>query len=133
MFYIGGLPRPNVGISDERFAQIEEILGKPLTEQDKETIRTVLHQYKKGEIEGDDLVPDMAAGLKVQDSKIAVVIDHVFPEFKKLEPVASRKTLRSHMTSGWFMTPRGARESEKDPCQAILGRSRVQAGAGRER
>ncbi|HEY3423054.1 MAG TPA: O-phosphoserine--tRNA ligase [Methanocellaceae archaeon] len=104
VFYIGGLPRPNVGISDERFIQIEEILGKPLSEDDKEIIRTIFHKYKKGEIEGDDLVPDMAAGLKVQDSKIAVVIDHVFPEFKKLEPVSSRKTLRSHMTSGWFMS-----------------------------
>ncbi len=32
------------------------------------------------------------------------MIDHVFPEFKKLDPVCSRKTLRSHMTSGWFIT-----------------------------
>ena len=104
VYYIGGLPRPNVGISDERFAQIEQIIGRSLTDVDRETIREILHKYKKGEIEGDDLVADIAAGLKVQDSKIAVVIDHVFPEFKKLEPVCSRRTLRSHMTSGWFIT-----------------------------
>jgi len=104
VYYLGGLPRPNVGISDERFAQIEQILGKSLADADKETIRTILHRYKKGEIEGDDLVADLAAGLKAQDSKIAVVIDHVFPEFKNLAPEASRKTLRSHMTSGWFLT-----------------------------
>jgi O-phosphoseryl-tRNA synthetase len=104
VYYVGGLPRPNVGISDERFAQIEQIIGRSLTDADRETIREILHKYKKGEIEGDDLVADIAAGLKVQDSKIAVVIDHVFPEFKKLEPVCSRKTLRSHMTSGWFIT-----------------------------
>ena len=104
VYYIGGLPRPNVGISDERFAQIEQIIGRSLTDIDKETIREILHKYKKGEIEGDDLVADIAAGLKVQDSKIAVVIDHVFPEFKKLEPVCARRTLRSHMTSGWFIT-----------------------------
>jgi O-phosphoseryl-tRNA synthetase len=104
VFYLGGLPRPNVGISDERFIEIEKIFDRPLTEADKETIRTIFHKYKKGEIEGDDLVADLAAGLKMQDSKIAVMIDHVFPEFKKLEPVASRKTLRSHMTSGWFIS-----------------------------
>ena len=115
VFYLGGLPRPNVGISDERFAQIEQILGKPLTEQDKETIRTVFHKYKKGEIEGDDLVADLAAGLKAQDSKIAVVIDHVFPEFKNLAPEASRKTLRSHMTSGWFLTLGSLVERRKTP------------------
>ncbi|MDI6897264.1 O-phosphoserine--tRNA ligase [Methanocella conradii] len=104
VYYLGGLPRPNVGISDERFAQIEGIIKKPLSAEDKETIRAILHEYKKGEIEGDDLVADLAAGLNVQDSKVAVVIDHVFPEFKKLEPESSHKTLRSHMTSGWFIT-----------------------------
>jgi len=115
VFYLGGLPRPNVGISDERFAQIEGIIGRPLTDADKETIRTILHKYKKGEIEGDDLVADLAGGLKAQDSKIAVVIDHVFPEFKKLEPEASHKTLRSHMTSGWFLTLEALVERRKTP------------------
>ena len=115
VFYLAGLPRPNVGISDERFAEIENIFERPLTEADKETIRTILHKYKKGEIEGDDLVADLAAGLKIQDSKIAVMIDHVFPEFKKLEPVSSRKTLRSHMTSGWFITLENLVNRRKTP------------------
>lgn len=104
VFYMGGLPRPNVGISDERFAMIEELFGRKLAEQDKETIRIIFHKYKKGDIEGDDLVADLSEGLKVQDSKIAVMLDHVFPEFKKLDPISSRRTLRSHMTSGWFLT-----------------------------
>jgi O-phosphoseryl-tRNA synthetase len=46
----------------------------------------------------------MAAGLKVADSKVAVMIDHVFPEFRSLVPVSSQNTLRSHMTSGWFIS-----------------------------
>jgi len=115
VYYLGGLPRPNVGISDERFAQIEGIIGRPLADADKETIRIILHKYTKGEIEGDDLVADLAAGLKVQDSKVAVVIDHVFPEFKKLEPEASHKTLRSHMTSGWFITLGALVNRQKTP------------------
>ncbi|HMK47286.1 MAG TPA: O-phosphoserine--tRNA ligase, partial [Methanocella sp.] len=104
VYYVGGLPRPNVGISDERFAQIEGIFNRSLSSEDRETIREVFHKYKKGEIEGDDLVASLSAGLKVQDSKVVVMIDHVFPEFKKLDPICSRRTLRSHMTSGWFIS-----------------------------
>lgn len=102
-FYIGGLPRPNVGISDERIEEIKNILGE-LSDDNVEKIRQILHSYKKGEIEGDDLVPEMAKELKVPDSKVAVMIDHVFPEFKSLVPVCSHNTLRSHMTSGWFIS-----------------------------
>lgn len=102
-FYIGGLPRPNVGISDERIREIRGILGE-LNDEGVEKIRQILHSYKKGEIGGDDLVPEMASELGVSDSKIAVMIDHVFPEFKSLVPSCSRNTLRSHMTSGWFIS-----------------------------
>ncbi len=102
-FYIGGLPRPNVGISDERIEEIKSILGD-LDDEGVEKIRQILHLYKKGEIQGDDLVPEMALELKVSDSKVAVMIDGVFPEFKALVPVCSQNTLRSHMTSGWFIT-----------------------------
>jgi O-phosphoseryl-tRNA synthetase len=31
-------------------------------------------------------------------------MDEVFPEFRELAPESGRSTLRSHMTSGWFMT-----------------------------
>lgn len=102
-FYTGGLPRPNVGISDERICQIKSILGD-LNDEGIEKIRQILHSYKKGEIEGDDLVPEMSKELNVPDSKVAVMIDHVFPEFKSLVPVCSQNTLRSHMTSGWFIS-----------------------------
>ncbi len=101
-FYIGGLPRPNVGISDERIEEIKSILD--VSDSDVEKIRQILHSYKKGEIEGDDLVPEMASQLKVSDSKVAVMLDRVFPEFKSLVPICSQNTLRSHMTSGWFIS-----------------------------
>src|SRR3989304_8899254 len=73
-FYIGGLPRPNVGISDERIEEIKSILGE-LSDEGVEKIRQILHSYKKGEIEGDDLVPEIAGELNVSDSKVAVMID----------------------------------------------------------
>jgi len=101
-FYLAGLPRPNVGISDERIARVREIIR--VDDEGIDTIRQILHSYKKGEIEGDDLVPEIAHKLDVPGSKVAVMLDHVFPEFKELIPVSSGKTLRSHMTSGWFIS-----------------------------
>ncbi|WP_094227191.1 O-phosphoserine--tRNA ligase [Methanolobus psychrotolerans] len=102
-FYLSGLPRPNVGISDERIGSIRMILGD-IDDEAIETIRKILHAYKKGEVEGDDLVPEIAAGINVSDSLVVEMIDQVFPEFKELIPQATKKTLRSHMTSGWFIS-----------------------------
>ncbi|MBE0522114.1 MAG: O-phosphoserine--tRNA ligase [Candidatus Methanoperedenaceae archaeon] len=113
-FYLAGLPRPNVGISDERIEQIKSIL-EGIDDAGIEKIRLILHSYKKGEIEGDDLVPDMASKLNVPDSKVAVMIDRVFPEFKSIKPEASGKTLRSHMTSGWFISLGELEEYRKTP------------------
>ena len=101
-FYLAGLPRPNVGISEKKAATIKEIIS--VDEAGIETIRQILHLYKKGTIEGDDLISEISHQLHVSDSKVAVMLDSVFPEFKQLMPVSSKKTLRSHMTSGWFIT-----------------------------
>lgn len=102
-FYLAGLPRPNVGISDERIRKIKEIIDG-IDEDGIEIIRKVLHAYKKGTIEGDDLVSELAEQLGVADVLITEIIDKVFPEFKELKPEGTSKTLRSHMTSGWFIT-----------------------------
>ncbi|MDO9326277.1 MAG: O-phosphoserine--tRNA ligase, partial [Methanoregula sp.] len=42
--------------------------------------------------------------LGVDDALVVHILDAVFPEFRALVPESSRSTLRSHMTSGWFMT-----------------------------
>jgi len=112
-FYLAGLPRPNVGISDEKITKIKEII--PVDDAGIETIRQILHSYKKGVIEGDDLVPEISHKLDVPDSKVAIMIDHVFPEFKELTPISSNKTLRSHMTSGWFITLGAMAQRAKPP------------------
>ncbi|NPE32059.1 O-phosphoserine--tRNA ligase, partial [Methanococcoides sp. SA1] len=108
-YYLAGLPRPNVGISDQRIAKIKEMLGD-IDDEGIETIRKVLHSYKKGEVEGDDLVPEIAIKLNVSDALVVEMIDQVFPEFKELTPQATTKTLRSHMTSGWFISLSGILE-----------------------
>ncbi len=127
VFYLGGLPRPNVGIARKQLDEINEILTShksPLahteyvpvgqahhhspysrmTKETEERLRETLHSYKKSEIDGDELTIELAKVLGVDDALVVHILDAVFPEFRALVPESSRSTLRSHMTSGWFMT-----------------------------
>jgi O-phosphoseryl-tRNA synthetase len=127
VFYLGGLPRPNVGIARKQLDEINEILQShrsPLTHHDsipasqshqhapyrmmtketEERLRETLHAYKKSEIDGDELTIELAKVLGVDDALVVHILEAVFPEFRALVPESSRSTLRSHMTSGWFMT-----------------------------
>jgi O-phosphoseryl-tRNA synthetase len=104
VFYLGGLPRPNVGIAKKQIEEIEGILGRALTPRIEEKLRETLHGYKKGTIDGDELTHELAAVLEADDATVVHILDAVFPEFRELAPESSRNTLRSHMTSGWFMT-----------------------------
>jgi O-phosphoseryl-tRNA synthetase len=125
VFYLGGLPRPNVGIARKQLDEINEILrshSNPLvhaeaapatdarpvyhqmTPEAEERLRETLHAYKKSEIDGDELTFEIARVLGVDDGIVVHILDAVFPEFRQLAPESSRSTLRSHMTSGWFLT-----------------------------
>jgi O-phosphoseryl-tRNA synthetase len=127
VFYIGGLPRPNVGIAKKQLDEINEILMshrsplihshavpvgerghkepfQPMSKETEERLRETLHAYKKSEIDGDELTYELSKVLGVDDGIVVHILDAVFPEFKSLVPESSRSTLRSHMTSGWFMT-----------------------------
>ena len=48
VFYLGGLPRPNVGIARAQLDGINEILKKPMQAPTEEKLRETLHGYKKG-------------------------------------------------------------------------------------
>jgi O-phosphoseryl-tRNA synthetase len=127
VFYLGGLPRPNVGIARKQLDEINEILRshknplvhtasapstdvprdshyQQMTPETEERLRETLHAYKKSEIDGDELTFELAKVLNVDDGLVVHILDAVFPEFRALVPESSRSTLRSHMTSGWFMT-----------------------------
>ncbi len=103
-FYLAGLPRPDIGISDERIGQINALLGRELSAEEVEAVRQILHGYKKGKVEGDDLVQEIAKAVSAPDALISTVLERVFPEFRQLKAEATTRTLRSHMTSGWFLT-----------------------------
>ena len=104
VYYLGGLPRPNVGIAKRQLDGIKNIIGKEIAPAFEERLRETLHAYKKSEIDGDELVHEIASVLDTDDACVIRILDEIFPEFRDLTPESTRTTLRSHMTSGWFMT-----------------------------
>ena len=102
-FFTAGLPRPDIGIGVEKLTQIEE-LGVKLDEEKTNNLKEVFRGYKKGTVDGDDLVLEVANGLDVENDIGLRVLEKVFPELYQLEAIAHRDTLRSHMTSGWFIS-----------------------------
>jgi len=99
-FYLAELPRPDIGLSARRIAQLKKIAEAI----DIEKLQAILRNYKKGEIEADNLIEELIAGLGITDYQATELLDKVFPEMKELQPVPSGKTLRSHMTATWFHT-----------------------------
>ena len=100
-FYLAELPRPEIGVSAQRIQQVEKITGRPVS---VEQLQAVLRSYKRGDIEADDLIDFMMSNLGITDDQATEVIYKVFPELYKLKPIATDKTLRSHMSATWFHT-----------------------------
>ena len=99
-FYLAELPRPDVGLSAKKIAEIKKVCGQI----DIDKLQAILRSYKKGEIEADNLVEALITGLGISDSQATELLEKVFPEIKKLQPLPTNKTLRSHMTATWFHT-----------------------------
>ncbi len=107
-FYLGGLPRPNVGIDAERAEKLRS------SGVDAEKLRRVLHEYKKGRFTGDELAHRVAEAASLSTGEALRLLREHFPELERLAPEAGSLTLRSHMTSGWFLT-----------LQALYGKRRL--------
>ena len=102
-FYLAGLPRPDIGLGMDKIEKIEN-LGVKLNEEKIQALKDVFRSYKKGNVSGDDLVHDMASALESDDESSLRILERVFPELRELRPLSGKSTLRSHMTSGWFIT-----------------------------
>jgi O-phosphoseryl-tRNA synthetase len=103
-FYLASLPRPNIGISGERIARIRDVVGRDVGNREISDLQRVFHSFKKGKMGGDDLSFEIANVLNIDDLTAIKILDEVFPEFKEVKPESSSLTLRSHMTTGWFIT-----------------------------
>ncbi|MHA1269786.1 MAG: O-phosphoserine--tRNA ligase [Candidatus Helarchaeota archaeon] len=98
LFYLSGLPRPEIGLSSEKEKQITKIVK----EIDFNELKTILREYKIGKIEADDLIENFVLRLKIKEEDATKIIDNVFNEFKTLTPISTNLTLRSHTTALWF-------------------------------
>jgi O-phosphoseryl-tRNA synthetase len=102
-YYLAVLPRPDVGLSKERIEALKKYVAD-LTSDKVQRLQQVLHSYKKGHIASDDLIEEMSKALEVEDTVATKILWEVFPEFRDLRPEPTKLTLRSHMTTAWFLT-----------------------------
>ncbi|MDR0900910.1 MAG: O-phosphoserine--tRNA ligase [Methanobrevibacter sp.] len=102
-FYLAGLPRPDIGIGVDKIEAIKK-LGFDFSSDNIDSLQNVFRDYKKGNLDGDDLVLEVAEAMGIENSEGLAILEEVFPEIRALDPIAINTTLRSHMTSGWFLT-----------------------------
>ncbi|TFF98738.1 MAG: O-phosphoserine--tRNA ligase [Promethearchaeota archaeon] len=99
LFYLAGLPRPDIGISEDKIEQIKKTIPKF---GKIEQLKDIFRDYKKGEIEADDLIDVFIEKLQIEESQATEMIEKIFPELKDLKPIPTKTTLRSHTTALWF-------------------------------
>jgi len=114
LFYLAGLPRPDIGISNEKIMAIQKIIPNF---QEIETLKKIFRDYKKGDIESDDLIETFIEKLEIKESDASLIIDKIFPELKELKPIPTRTTLRSHTTALWFIVLSELVKKKKLPLQ----------------
>jgi len=118
VYYLAGLPRPDIGVSNEILRGVERIVPEKTriehtneeagdvvkkTQTFFDELFKIFREYRKGDIEGDNLIEEMVNRLKIPTDQAAAIINLV-PEFKNMTPIPSKQTLRSHMTGAWFPT-----------------------------
>ena len=113
-YYLATLPRPDIGIGADQIATIGRV-GGPTDKESLAKLSTTLHDYKKGRIDGDDLVEQISMALGVDDVLALKILDTAFPEFKELVAEPTKLLLRSHMTSAWFLTCAAVQHKLKMP------------------
>ncbi len=101
VFYLAGLPRPDLGIRAELAEKITSEIVPGSGPELIEGLKAVFRAYKEGRIEADDLVEEMVRRLGIRPEQATAILA-LFPELTTLTPVPTRLTLRSHMTALWF-------------------------------
>ena len=113
-YYLATLPRPDIGLSDEKLRKIGN-LGVPVDEEKKLRLQDLLRDYKRGIVDADDLVEHLVVALDTHDTAALRVVREVFPEFTALRPVPTSLTLRAHLTSAWFGTLKVLQHRRSNP------------------
>jgi O-phosphoseryl-tRNA synthetase len=114
LFYLAGLPRPDIGISNDKIQKIKQIIPD-FKNVDK--LKGIFRDYKKGVLESDDLIEVFMDELSVKESQASMLIEKIFPELKELKPIPTKTTLRSHTTALWFKVLAELQKKKKFPLQ----------------
>jgi len=115
-YYLATLPRPDIGLSKAKCQEIER-LGIQLTNKKTSALRKVLRDYKREKIASEDFVEKIADALNTSDSTATIILSEVFPKFAALKPKPTSLTLRSHMTSAWFLTLQALQHKLQTPAK----------------
>ena len=114
LFYLAGLPRPDIGISKEKIDRVRQIAPDIVN---IEELKDLFRMYKTGDIEADDMIEFIVEKLLVSESQASEIIDKVFPELKALRPIPTKTTLRSHTTALWFKILAELKKKKRMPLQ----------------
>ncbi|MFX1498585.1 MAG: O-phosphoserine--tRNA ligase [Promethearchaeota archaeon] len=114
IFYLAGLPRPDIGISKDKIAMLRDIVPHF---RNVDELKKIFREYKKGEIEADDLINAFIERLEFEETEATEIIDKVFPELKGLKPIPTNITLRSHTTALWFIVLKDLYKKKNLPLQ----------------
>lgn len=102
LYYLATLPRPDIGLSDEKKKLIKRRI-KGFNNFKK--LQNILKDYKRGKIEsGEDFTEALVTGLNIKTEDAHFLINDVFSELKEVKPEPSTLTLVSHLTTAWFPT-----------------------------
>ncbi len=113
VFFLAGLDRSDLGISKKDLEKIKEEIpefGKT------NELEGIFRRYKQGEISSDDLTEVLVEELDLEESEASHILS-LFEDFKKLKPIPSNMTLRSHTTAGWFQILEEMQNREPLPLQ----------------
>lgn len=108
-YYLAGLERPDIGLSNEKISEIKKIANIEIEE-----LKKILREYREGIIEGDNILEEFMRRLKISNENAGKIIN-LFSEFKEIKPTPSKTLLRSHMTASWFQTISSLQDKREMP------------------
>ena len=85
---------------------------------DVDKLQDILRDFKRGSIEADDIIEVMQKRMGVTQDQATFIVASLFPDVDALRPIATNKTLRSHMTGTWcaLSALSRTRASIRSPC-----------------
>jgi len=100
LYYLATIPRPDIGLSNEK----KELIRRRLPNFKKfRELQEILKEYKRNEIEGgEDFTESLVSRLKIKTSDALYLINTVFKELIELKPEPTNFSLISHATTAWF-------------------------------